>query len=511
MKEFFTGLLIFINFFSFSQSKNSNVIEATQAAYESQNPQSTLKELDKVSDIIKEVSDSLKVEYYLLTGTAYGQMGKADSSLYFLDIAEEIAEKTANEYGILKINNVKGLVYMSSGKYDESLETYQKAMKIGEASETDEYDEALRKVYGNSGGIYFELGQFEKALEVTLKAMGLSEKIGDQSGIAYNSLRLALTYNALNQVDDAITALERSSDLLRKLNDTATLIYSEITLGQYFEKQEDYDNALNQYRSANALAKTINLGDETAMTSISISRINLEKGSLQTAESFALQGLNKSKEFGLGKRSQEAHDVLYKINREQGNLEKALYHRNQYILISDSIKGVEMQSRVAELETKYETEKKEAEITRLSLENELQQANIRKAQIIQWAIVIVFIGSVIFTIVFFKQRSKKQKAENEAQELQIEALKKRFIELHASPSELAVEMSLTDINSKINTPLTEREFDALKLSIEGKTNTEISEILFISVSTVKFHLRNAYSKMGVGNRKEAFEYVLKTS
>ena len=90
-------------------------------------------------------------------------------------------------------------------------------------------------------------------------------------------------------------------------------------------------------------------------------------------------------------------------------------------------------------------------------------------------------------------------------------MKKRFMELHSSPAELAVDLDFAELNSKLNTPLTEREFDALRLSIEGKTNAEISEKLFISVSTVKFHLRNTYSKMGVGNRKEAFQYMLKTS
>lgn len=118
---------------------------------------------------------------------------------------------------------------------------------------------------------------------------------------------------------------------------------------------------------------------------------------------------------------------------------------------------------------------------------------------------------IIVLLVFFTLQSKRQKAEKEAQELQVEALKKRFLELHSSPSELAVALDLKELNGKLHTPLTEREFDTLKHSLEGKTNSEISEKLFISISTVKFHLRNTYSKIGVGNRKEAFQYMLKTS
>jgi LuxR family maltose regulon positive regulatory protein len=35
------------------------------------------------------------------------------------------------------------------------------------------------------------------------------------------------------------------------------------------------------------------------------------------------------------------------------------------------------------------------------------------------------------------------------------------------------------------------------------TNEEISEALFLSINTVKTHLRSAYRKLGVGSRREA--------
>ena len=77
----------------------------------------------------------------------------------------------------------------------------------------------------------------------------------------------------------------------------------------------------------------------------------------------------------------------------------------------------------------------------------------------------------------------------------MEALKKRFMELHSSPAELAVSLDFAELNNKLNTPLTEREFEALKLSLEGKSNGEIAEQLFISLSTVKFHLHSIICKL----------------
>ena len=45
-----------------------------------------------------------------------------------------------------------------------------------------------------------------------------------------------------------------------------------------------------------------------------------------------------------------------------------------------------------------------------------------------------------------------------------------------------------------------REQEIISRVIEGKSNREIGEILFISANTVKTHIRNIYKKLGVSNR-----------
>jgi NarL family two-component system response regulator LiaR len=51
--------------------------------------------------------------------------------------------------------------------------------------------------------------------------------------------------------------------------------------------------------------------------------------------------------------------------------------------------------------------------------------------------------------------------------------------------------------------LTERELEVLSLLVEGLSNAEIAERLVVSVATVKFHMRNILSKLGVSSRAEA--------
>jgi DNA-binding NarL/FixJ family response regulator len=53
------------------------------------------------------------------------------------------------------------------------------------------------------------------------------------------------------------------------------------------------------------------------------------------------------------------------------------------------------------------------------------------------------------------------------------------------------------------TALTEREEAVLALVAEGKSNAQIGAVLGLSENTIKFHLRNLFSKLGVTNRTEA--------
>ena len=59
-------------------------------------------------------------------------------------------------------------------------------------------------------------------------------------------------------------------------------------------------------------------------------------------------------------------------------------------------------------------------------------------------------------------------------------------------------------------PLSEREFQVLRLLDSSLTSTEISRELYLSVNTVRTHIRNIYSKLSVHGRIEAIQKVKKS-
>ena len=65
---------------------------------------------------------------------------------------------------------------------------------------------------------------------------------------------------------------------------------------------------------------------------------------------------------------------------------------------------------------------------------------------------------------------------------------------------------IKDENKKI---FTERELEVLEFLVQGKTNDEIAELLIVSKSTIKAHIRSLYRKPDTKNRVETVVKALK--
>jgi DNA-binding NarL/FixJ family response regulator len=65
------------------------------------------------------------------------------------------------------------------------------------------------------------------------------------------------------------------------------------------------------------------------------------------------------------------------------------------------------------------------------------------------------------------------------------------------------DLNLDKINKHLLSPLTEREFKVLQLIYQGRTNNQIAEELFVTINTVKVHIRNTYLKLDAASHSTA--------
>lgn len=61
-------------------------------------------------------------------------------------------------------------------------------------------------------------------------------------------------------------------------------------------------------------------------------------------------------------------------------------------------------------------------------------------------------------------------------------------------------LAMDRINKHLLSPLSEREYEVLQLIYEGITNNQVAEKLFVSVNTIKTHLKNIYLKLDANTR-----------
>ena len=71
-------------------------------------------------------------------------------------------------------------------------------------------------------------------------------------------------------------------------------------------------------------------------------------------------------------------------------------------------------------------------------------------------------------------------------------------------SKVAISATDSDYNQMIEAyPLTERELEVLELIVAGCSNAAIAEKLYITVGTVKTHVRNILNKLCADDRTQA--------
>ena len=82
--------------------------------------------------------------------------------------------------------------------------------------------------------------------------------------------------------------------------------------------------------------------------------------------------------------------------------------------------------------------------------------------------------------------------------------------LHKQKSKsVSIFISLEEINQTIGKPISEKEYTILMDIARGKTNQDLCDEHFISMNTVKTHLKRIYAKMDVNSRTQAVALLLR--
>ena len=492
-----------------------------------------------------------RMESYAQNALGYGFYSKGDYSAAivsfqkYFENAKEINDKIAMGFA----KNNEGNVYIELGNYTAAIEKYNEALDIRKQAKDTV---GIAMSYNNMGYIYKDLGDYEKAISNFLFALKVYEKMNDQNAAATTYTYIASVYKRKHDYYLAHENLNNAIEIQSKQNDAGNLAISYHTKGTVYGDQKKYDSAVYFFKKAMPLYLKNDDKRQIGLLNADIAEIFSRKMLYDSAVVYFLKGININNSInnirgqsslltGIANaylqmnnkkdcktyldfskniidKTHKKEDVknYYKVLSEyyQKNNEYAnsLQSLQQYNLYNDSLLNDQNQKAIADMQTKYDVDKKDQEI-------KLQSAQIDKRNIMLYSISGLFLLLMLLGISYYnrmklKQRSKLQQEIMLQQDIATKAVieaeeneRKRIgSDLHDGVGQLmsAAKMNLSAIEDRL-TFENEKDKEAFEKSI-ALVDEGCKEVRSVSHAIMP----NALLRAGLSNALKEFIEKLDT-
>jgi len=197
----------------------------------------------------------------------------------------------------------------------------------------------------------------------------------------------------------------------------------------------------------------------------------------------------------------KTYDNLFHVYQGKKNYEKSLYYLKKYKAINDSILIRQRDSNVSEIETKYQTEKKEKENLQLKADNAEQVLSLEKEKNNKWILGSGLLSVSLLSLVFWKkykseEKAKKiitlQKDEIVEQKEVIETLQKDLH--HRVKNNLAIINRFIDV---VKEEFNNEAFDAKLIELQNRISSinEVHQQLYNNNDATKLGLKKYIDKL----------------
>lgn len=253
-------------------------------------------------------------------------------------------------------------------RYDTANLFYLKAINLAEALQNKKM---LEVYFKGLSGIQSKLGDHLKAAVYVRKAIDFIED--DDRALTIALANLGSIYSRLHDQVNADLMADSSLRVGRRSNVTNSIGRNYITLGNSQLQQKNYKQALQLYKT----------GLENAMhfknSKSTISSLHLQLGNIyDLLDSIVPAKEHYAKALQIGDGNYEiASNInlsLSKLYIKEGDYVNAYKHLKAYNLFHDSVYTNEKIKIITELNTRYESEKKDQQLQLMTKERQLQEA-----------------------------------------------------------------------------------------------------------------------------------------
>lgn len=382
-----------------------------------------------------------------------------------------VKNKKANPKDKMIFADNAGVAARYNEQYDLAVTYYLKALKLAE--EKDELKNISIASNGMGNALSNISGREEEALEYFKTALKTEEKRENSLGQAINLLSISDYFIEKGNRRKSFENLYRLREINQERKDTFGLAITDefygrahAKLNKQFAKADNYYlNALDGYKAVNKPKNVARVWQLLGKNQSKLSNYEQAQAyfnaSMKMADSLENITLLKKNAYSISK-----------LKESQGKNAEALAYYKKGKAFEDSLDLADQNEKIAALRNKFDLDKKESQIALLQKDKDLKAEEIKtqNEQISKQKTytIILFAGIITvisFTIIQYKNRKAKRKAEEELQKNEKQLLKAEY-EKDLAQAEILVS------RLQINPHFIFNCLNALKLLIQkGDTRT----------------------------------------
>lgn len=309
----------------------------------------------------------------LLLSYIYLDLGMKDSAFAAVFAALKWNQITQDSFALAQNYIQLGHLHLDYGDPVQAFQNYTLAATI---SERNKYKENLISAWDGLGQYCLKSYDYHLGLIYFLKVDSASRKSGDQYTIAQNLTNIALCHEYLKDYHKAKVNYRLALQACLKLNMLGDVALGYYNVGSIHLELYDVDRQDSDLDSA-----IINLDSAIAYAHLSNDIVRLARSYL----------------------------LLAKAHAKKNNFVKAYNYQLHYSQLSDSIISNEKVKQIAEMQTRFETEKKEQQIVLLDAQNKTKSA---QRNILILSSVLLFLLAIAIFIGLLRIKKQRQISES---------------------------------------------------------------------------------------------------
>ncbi len=320
-----------------------------------------------------------KIYANIIIGIYNNDRNLADSALFYGNEVIKLIGKQKDSLSMLRLSSAYNIIanaYGDKSLLEESKKWHLKGIEIAQKYQTR--GRYFRKVH-NLAATYIRLEDYDYAIKLLESCLEYTENTRFTFTV-YISLATAYSYK--DDYELALSYLKKTLEYFKDDKGSRNKMVILQNIGAQYHLMKNYEEALSYYNQALVLGKDKKYYRPTLDAMTNIGLVYQDKGIHEKAKKAYQESLLICEELGFLDKQIVIYNHLEESSKTQGNYKDAYLYFEKKIKIKDSIKELQKDNDIRELEIKFSTLQKEKEIKFLQVENtnkKLELANREEA------------------------------------------------------------------------------------------------------------------------------------